>query len=73
MKYRDGGEVSVGDRVRLWRGCEGVVVCSIDSGRYSDGYSKEDWAYLGKGVLVLSDKAGLIHFDVPDEDFERLP
>jgi hypothetical protein len=72
MKYPDGGEVHLGDRVELWDGNIGVVVCSIDAKEYSAGYPGDQWEYLGKGVLILSEKAGLIHYDEPERTLRLL-
>lgn len=70
MNYPDGKKVMVGDRVKLWEGCHGVVVSSIDDDQYTDEYRKAEWAYLKRGVLIKSDKAGLIHYLDPDSTFE---
>jgi hypothetical protein len=72
MRYPDGGEVRLGDRITLWDGNEGTVVCSIDTGEYSLSYPKEHWDYLGSGVLVLSEKAGLIHYREPERTMRLL-
>lgn len=70
MKYPNGKDVHVGDRVKLWKDCYGVVVCSIDADEYSEEYPREDWEYLKQGVVINSDKGGVIHYLEPDEDFE---
>jgi len=62
MKYPDGQEAKLGDQVKLWSGNRGTVVCSIDAGEYAAGYPKEQWAYLGRGIVVFSEKAGLVHY-----------
>ena len=67
MKYPDGKEVVIGDKVKLWEGCVGTVVASIDNGEYSNNYPKEEWEYLKAGVLIDSDKAGLIHYLEPEK------
>ncbi len=72
MKYPDGNEVRLGDRVRLWDGNCGIVVCSIDAGEFTDEYPKDDWAYLGSGVLILSEMAGLIHYKDPEPELDLL-
>ena len=61
MKYEDGRTVQVGDRVRLWEDCHGVVVCSFDTGDYSDDYPESEWDHLEEGVLVDSECVGLLH------------
>ena len=48
MKYSTGEEVRLGDKVKLWAGAEGIVVCSLDSKEFSDAYSEADWGYLKK-------------------------
>jgi hypothetical protein len=72
MKYPDGNHVRLGDHVSLWDGNEGTVVCSIDTGEYSAAYPKEQWDHLGSGVLVLSEKAGLIHYQEPERTMKLL-
>jgi len=72
MKYADGKEVKLGDKVKLWDGCYGVVVCSMDTDEYSEEFSKENWAYLKSGILISSDNAGLIHYMEPNEDLELI-
>jgi hypothetical protein len=68
MNYPDGQEVRVGDRVRLGDDDGGVVVCSIDRDEYSAGHPREQWSYLGAGVMIEFPKYGLIHFVKPDAD-----
>lgn len=69
MNYPDGKKVMVGDRVKLWEGCHGTVVASMDDDEYSSQYSKAAWSYLKNGVLINSDKAGLIHYIRPENSF----
>ena len=69
---------TAGSRRRLARDNEpphlklGTVVCSIDRGKYSPAYPRDVWGYLGRGVLVLTDAAGLIHYDEPDDDMKLI-
>lgn len=72
MRYPDGVEARIGDRVELWEGNVGVVVCSIDTNEYSASYPQEVWEQLGEGVLILSDKAGLIHYVEPESTMRLL-
>jgi hypothetical protein len=37
MKYPDGQDVKLGDTVASEQDQQGVVVCSIDTGKYSEG------------------------------------
>lgn len=66
MKYPDGQDIKLGDHVELWAGNQGTVVCSIDTGEFAAAYPKENWAYLGRGIVVLSEKAGLVHYTEPE-------
>jgi hypothetical protein len=67
MKYPDGQEIKVGDKVKLWEGCYGIVVASIDTGQYGPGYPEHEWGYLKAGILIDSDVAGLIHYLEPEK------
>jgi len=68
VKYADGQEVRVGDRVRLGDDSDGVVVCSIDRDEYTTDHPKAQWAYLEAGVMIHFPKFGLIHFVESDEN-----
>jgi hypothetical protein len=70
MKYPDGQEVRVGDRVKLGDDDQGVVVASIDSDEYSDAHSRAQWAYLKNGVMIEFPKHGLIHYEQPEPDLQ---
>ena len=72
MKYLSGEEVRLGDKVKLWEGCFGVVVFSIDTDEYSAEFPKEDWSYLRSGIMFETDCVGLVHYTEPDEDLELL-
>jgi hypothetical protein len=72
MKYSDGKEVKIGDKVQLWNGCNGVIVCSMDTDEYNADYPKKEWGYLKSGVMIKTDKAGLIHYIEPDEDLQLI-
>lgn len=72
MKYWDGQEVKVGDRVKFESDEGGIVVASMDTDEYSDEHPKEQWGYLKKGVMISFPKMGEIHFVEPDEDLELI-
>ena len=59
----------LGDVLKLWEGCVGVVVCSIDDGEYSPKYPEEDWSYLKSGILIDSDQGGLVHYSKAESSF----
>lgn len=69
MRYPCGEEARLGDRVRLGD-AEGVVVCSLDSGEFSETYPPDDWSYLNRGVLVEFPTLGLIHYVDPEEELQ---
>jgi len=69
MRYPDGQVVRLGDKVRLWAGADGVVVCSLDTQEYSAAYPEAEWGYLKSGVLIRSDVGGLIHYLEPEPSF----
>ena len=68
MKYPDGEEAKLGDVVCLGDNLQGVVVCSIDTGEYSEAYPQAEWGYLDSGVLIEFPSYGLIHYTSPDAD-----
>lgn len=72
MKYPNGLDVKIGDKVKLWEGCHGIVVASIDTGEYSSNFPKTEWEYLKVGVLIDSDKAGVIHYFEPEKSLELI-
>jgi len=72
MKYTDGQEIKIGDKLTLWDDYIGIVVADIDAVEYSSLYPKEDWEYLNTGVLIVSEHAGLIHYSEPEISFKLL-
>jgi len=71
MKYWDGQEIRLGDRVKLDKDEGGIVVASMDTDEYTDENPKEQWGHL-KGVMIEFPLFGLIHYDEPDEDLELI-
>lgn len=72
MKYCDGQEVRTGDKVRLGEDAGGIVVCSMDTNKYSDSYPESTWGYLKNGVMISFPLYGLIHYTEPEEDLELI-
>jgi hypothetical protein len=72
MKYWDGQEVKVGDKVKYGGVEGGIVVSSMDTDEYSEEHPKEQWSYLKEGVMIEVPTMGLIHFVEPDEDLELI-
>jgi hypothetical protein len=64
MKYVDGTEARLGDRLKVSNGDLGVVVASKDTGEYSPEYPSEAWSEeLNQGILVLTENGALVHFE----------
>jgi hypothetical protein len=72
MKYADGQEVGLGDRVKLGQDEGGIVVASIDTHEYSEDYSEAERGYLKKGVVINFPQHGLIHHERPDPDLQLI-
>ena len=72
MFDKSGQLVRIGDRVCFAGGLEGVVVSSFDAAEFSARYPESDWEYLGRGILVDTKEAGLIHLDVASPDLEKV-
>ena len=66
MKYPDGTEARLGDRVRITNGDSGLIVASMDTNEFSSEYPAENYANLGTGILILTDKGALVRLEEPD-------
>ena len=66
MRYSDGKDARLGDRVRLPGGDTGTIVFSIDTDEYGEEFPKNEWAYLKKGVMVKTNTGALIHYEGPN-------
>jgi len=62
MLYSDDHEAMLGDMVAIAPAHCGVVVACLDRCEYSRDFPEAEWAYLGSGILVETDFAGLIHY-----------
>ena len=71
MKYSNGQEVFVGDRV-IADGAEGVVVYVIDTKMSSEVLPTGTWDYLEKGIMVDTIDMGLVHYADPSEDIKLI-
>jgi hypothetical protein len=72
MKYPDGQEVMVGDRVQLGKDDRGVVVCSLDAKQFTDAYPEAQWGYLKNGVMIEFPLYGLIHYIKPERELKLI-
>lgn len=68
MKYPDGQDVIIGDKVLLADGSKGEVVFCIDRDEFSDAYPRDEWLYLGSGAMIEAEGCGLIHYPSDDDD-----
>jgi hypothetical protein len=72
MKYTDGQEILVGDRVRMGGDAGGIVVCDIGSGIFSPLFPQSEWAYLKEGVVIAFPQYGVVHLKDAESDLELL-
>lgn len=72
MKYFDGQEIHIWDRVSAWEGSLGIVVFSVDGDEYSAQFPKASWQHLTSGVMIDTEGGGLIHYDSPDAELRLL-
>ncbi len=71
MNYGNGTQIHVGDIVKYSDGSMGKVVVSLDDHEYSDGYPETQWSFLEEGLLVFTEKMGVVHYPSDLEiDFE---
>jgi hypothetical protein len=70
MLDENGRLIRVGDRVTMGSGITGVVVFSIDTDEFSAEFPREQWQYLGRGIMVRSEQAGLVHLSEGNEDVQ---
>jgi hypothetical protein len=66
MKYPDGTEARLGDRVRLRNGDTGVVVASMDTNEFSAEFPAPNYADLQTGILIRTDNGALVRLEEPD-------
>ena len=62
MKYQNGQEVRLGDKVLIDGKYSGVVVANMDGAEYSEKEPEAKWGYLGSGVMIDTDFGGLVHY-----------
>ena len=62
--------IRLGDHLTIAGGLKGVVVFSIDTDEFTAEFPKADWDYLGRGVLVQTEQAGLVHLIESDDGTE---
>ena len=60
------GVMEIGEIVVDRGGLKGRVVANIDREKFSAECPRRDWAYLAHGVIVMTDEAGLVHYENAD-------
>ena len=68
MKYADGREVRLGDRVSLGQDDQGRVVALVDEGEFDVGHPRDEWSYLKTGMIVEFPSMGRIHYENAEAD-----
>jgi hypothetical protein len=53
----------LGDRVRITNGDIGTVIASMDTDEYGPEATREDWAHVGGGILLRTDRGALVQLD----------
>ncbi|EXB28357.1 hypothetical protein J537_0569 [Acinetobacter baumannii 1437282] len=72
MNYHTGELIELGDSIDLSSDITGIIVGIIEESKFSSQFPKEEWGYLDRGLLVLSDQAGLIHYPDITEDMKLI-
>ncbi len=62
MKYVDGVDMQLGDRVKIINGETGTIVASMDTNEYMPEY-KDEFEYYKTGIMVRTDKGALVRFE----------
>ena len=70
MRYFNGQDIQVGDKVRMGDDDEGIVVCDISEGKFSPSYPKSEWAYLNEGIVIMFPRYGVLHMKDVESDLE---
>jgi hypothetical protein len=68
MKYKDGRDVQIGDKVKLGDDPDGTVIVLIAENEYLPPHSAEQWSYLKRGAMFDFPRHGLIHYEDKIED-----
>jgi hypothetical protein len=72
MKYANGETIQTGDYIQFDPKSTGRVVCDIENGVCVDGVNLDHWKYLRVGVLIQTDRYGLIHLTATDPDISLI-
>lgn len=59
--------MELGDTVVDRSGLKGRIVANLNRGEFSLEFPKSEWAYLERGVIVMTAEAGLVHYESADE------
>jgi len=62
-----GATMGLGETVVDRGGLKGRVVANIERNEFGPECSRSEWAYLAHGIIVMTDEAGLVHYESADE------
>ncbi|MEZ5443476.1 MAG: hypothetical protein R3F15_18545 [Lysobacterales bacterium] len=72
MELLDGQSLRAGDWLRSGDGWSGRILAIIDTADFVPELVGAHWSYLGTGVLIDTDFAGMVHFQHQDLLNERV-
>jgi hypothetical protein len=72
MKYKNGEQVKLRDKVLIDGKYHGEVVANMDGPEYSEEEPEEKWGYLGSGVMINTDFGGLVHYQQESLESEEI-
>ena len=62
MKYSDGQEVMLGDRVKLNDDPNGIVIALLDSKEFLTGDAVEGYGHMWRGAILVFPTHGSLHY-----------
>ncbi len=72
MKYADGQEVRLRDRVKLGQDKGGMVVCLIYAGEWLEDCPVEHWKYQESGVIIKFPLFGMKYYEELEPDIKLI-
>ena len=67
MKDINGLKIQIHDQVSMIGSDRGLVVCDLDNCQFTESFPEDEWEYMKVGIMVDSEKAGLMHFPTQDQ------
>lgn len=72
MKYPDGKNIKIGYIVDLGGGMEGVVLIDVGNHKFTDRFDMSVVIFLGDGIMIDTNKIGLLHLPANHDHYIRL-